>query len=259
MKTKLLIMTTMVCAGFLSKGSYGESYSHHSKSPQFYAGLSGGWEWMRGNRNDSANEQGAAPGTRVTTTFADNQSISSNNVVASLLAGVWWKPSRSFLVGPEVFLGRGNTISSLKDSRFDVLAAATRVYVADLQRRYFYGALIKAGYQFCKTYTAYLGVGFDQSQFRATKILAVDPATGAPGTPTTFANRTKWLGGILFGVGIEKQIECFSVGLDFRMTQYRKFSLSDSLIVNPLVAPGSMSFSTKPKVYQGSLRVCYHF
>lgn len=253
---KITVMLGALCSQGLVGQAYADASSgHHCKPVQFYAGLAGGIERLSGKRNESANED-AGGGARITTIFTDGKSMNENNVAVSLLTGFLWKPSNHPIVlGPEIFFGRGNTTSTVNDDRFDAASNAFRHYSTTLQRKLFYGALVRAGYQFCGNYLVYLSLGFDRGQFARTTVLAADPAN----ITTTSAKNTKWLNGLLFGLGFEKRIDSFVVGLDLRAVRYGKYNAQDSVLVAPGVGPGTLSCNAKPRIYFGTLRICYQF
>lgn len=257
MSYKICLLTALFCVqGFVGSAHAETSPPRVSKPVQFYLGVAGGVERMSGRRSESLNEESAAAaGVRVISVYSDNRRMTENNPSLSGMAGFVWKlPSVPVMMGPEVFLGRGTTLSSLKDTRLDT-TPENRFYMTDFQRKTFYGALVRLGFQFCQTYFTYLSVGVDRAQFSITRAIANDQGN----VPTTRAQYTKWFNGFLLGVGFEKTIASLKVGIDLRMVNYRKRSFGDSMNVAPGIAPALLSFSARPVVYSAGLRISYLF
>lgn len=231
-----------------------------SKAFQFYMGIAGGIETMAGKRSEGLDEenQAAAVPPRTKTTYTNNLSMSERSGIGSLMAGFLWKvPNFPVLMGPEIYIGRGSTASSFSDVRLDPFNLAlreARYYTTDFQRKLFSGVLIRAGYQFCEKYLAYLSFGFDRCQFSIKRALRHEQAVA-----TTMVNRTKTLNGVVFGIGLEQTFDQFIVGFDFKAIQYRTYNSVDNVQVAPGVTPAFLNFSVQPKIKMFSLRISYRF
>lgn len=249
-----LILLTQSLAGSAYAEANAASPSPILNAFQFYLGATGGMERMSGKRSDSLNEADAG-GDRITTVYVDNRRMFENNPTLSAMTGVLWKiPSLPVLIGPELFLGRGATLSSVKDTRLD-LVPETRFYTTDFQRKLFYGALVRLGYQFCTDYLTYLSVGYDRSQFLISRAITNDQVN----QPTTMTQYTKWFNGFLLGLGLEKKIASLIVGVDLRMVKYRRRKFVDNMNVPQGIGPGFLSFSVRPIIYTVGLRLSYQF
>jgi hypothetical protein len=231
-----------------------------SKPFQFYMGVAGGIETMAGKRSESLDEdnQNLLPPLfrRIITSYTSNLSMSERSGIGSMMTGFLWKiPNVPLLIGPEIYIGRGSTASSFSDMRLDPLHnVEIRYYTTDFQRKLFSGILIRAGYQFCEKYLAYLSFGFDRSQFCIIRTLRHEAAV-----PTTMVKSTKTLNGIVFGLGLERTFDQFVVGFDFKAIQYRTYNSIDNVQVNPGVRPAFFNFSVQPKIKMFSLRIAYRF
>ena len=231
-----------------------------SKAFQFYMGIAGGIETMAGKRSESLDEDNQnvilPPFRRTITSYTNNLSMSERSGIGSLMAGFLWKvPNFPVLMGPEIYIGRGNTASSFSDIRLDPFNnIETRYYTTDFQRKLFSGALMRFGYQFSEKYLAYLTLGFDRSQFCIKRTLRHEAAV-----PTTMVKRTKALNGMVFGLGLERAFDQFIVGFDFKTIQYQTYNSNDNVQVNPGGRPAFLNFSVQPKIKMYSLRISYRF
>jgi hypothetical protein len=244
---------TYLCTGNAQAGT---TYQPTLKGFQFYAGISGGGKQLSGRRSDSIDEEDINNTPARLQTSLRNQRISEKNAVVSIMAGFWWKmPRVPLLIGPEIYLGRGNTLSSVKDTRSDPFVPGFfRTYSTDFQRKLFGGAVIRLGYQFCENYLAYLSFGADRSQFSLERAFRYNDDV-----PGTLIKKTKGLNGAVFGAGLEKSVDKFIVGIDCRVIQYRRYNSVDPLQVSPGNEPASINFSLKPTIINLSLRVAYRF
>ncbi len=155
-------------------------------------------------------------------------------------------------MGAEGYFGRGNALSSVRDTR--AAGANNRFYSTDFQRKFFYGGLLRVACEFCPSYLASFSLGIDRSQFLTKRILTFDPTV-----TTTFVSRTKGFNGVLFGLGFEKHFGHFGVGLDLKMIQYRRQQTADPVAVPAGQGPATMNFSIRPIIYSAAFRLCYVF
>lgn len=258
MLRKISLLTLALCSQTVADTF--DFDSTPSRTPvQFYAGLSGGFERMTGRRTDSIREDSPlAAGTFITTVFAD-KGMNETNVETSLVGGILWQfPQSSIVLGPEIYIGRGNTQSNIKDDRPDLnigVGNSFRHYSTTLHRKIYGGLLVRAGYQFGENYLGYVSAGYDKGQFAIDRVMTYEPQTLA----ATRATKTKWLNGLLFGFGLEKKCSSFIVGFDFRIIKYSTFRIIDGLNNAAGFLPGSINFSASPKVYSCALRISYQF
>jgi hypothetical protein len=243
MNRKIIFLVAMVF-GASMKSTYAEDDIPHQtlieKPVQFYTGLVGGIDRMTGRRTEQLSEAAAI------TTYTNNMRMLENNSTISLVGGFLWKfPPLPILMGPEVYLGRGNAMSSFTATTQDALGN-NRYYSTDFQRKFFYGGLIRVGYLFCPDLLGSLSLGLDRSQFLTKRTLT-----------TNFINRTKGFNGVSLGAGVEKHFGHFGFGLDVKLIQYRRQLTSDR--VGAVAGAGDLNFSVRPIVYSAALRFCYLF
>jgi hypothetical protein len=207
--------------------------------------LWGGIDRMTGRRTEQLSE--VAVGV---TTYTDNKRILENNSTISVVGGFLWKfPPLPILMGPEVYFGRGNAMSSVTATTQD--GVGNRYYSTDFQRKFFYGGLIRVGYLFCPDLLGSLSLGIDRSQFLTKRTLA-----------TNLINRTKGFNGVSFGCGLEKHFGHFGFGLDVKLIQYRRQRTTDPVtlgVVQLGAVQSDLSFSVRPIIYSAALRFCYLF
>lgn len=228
------------------------------KDFQPYIAVSGGVEHLGGKRTDFINEDDlTGSDTLVTTFFSKNKGLSNTSPTLSFLAGFTWKPTElPIVIGPEIHIGRGATRSKFTNSHVDFnIPPLFRYYTSELERRFNYGIVARAGYQ-CLDYLLSAVVGYDYGRFKETRALTHDPET----RPTTQISKTKGLSGLILGAGVEKKFQNFAVGIDFRYTKYAKFTSNQTFDFDPgVLLPSTLGFSARPKTYATTLRISYHF
>lgn len=241
----LVLLGTLFMPGLQAHASY--------KNFQPYVAVSGGTEHLSGKRNDSITEDDGA-GVAVTTILSNAKKMSNDNIALSFLGGFTWKPTAlPIAFGPEIYIGRGAVRSKLTDVRED-LVPQNRYYTAELNRQFNYGIVARAGYQ-CHNYFLSLAVGYDRGRFKLNRALTYDPTN----VSTVKKNRSKTLSGLVLGAGVEKKIQNFSIGIDFRYTKYAKFSANHTFDAGAGLIPGTLDFSARPKIYATTLRLSYQF
>lgn len=258
MNFRCLVLT----AAFLGSTLTGGMQAHASyKDFQPYIAVSGGVEHLGGKRTDFINEDDlTGTNTLVTTFFSANKGLSNTNVALSFLGGFTWKPTEfPIVVGPEIHIGRGATRSRFTDSRLDLrLLLDTelfRYYTSELERRFNYGIVARAGYH-CLDYLLSVVVGYDYGRFKETRAFTDDPTA----RPVVSVSKTKGLSGLVLGAGVEKKFQNFAVGIDFRYTKYAKFTSNQTFDFDPEnILPSTLGFSARPKVYATTLRISYQF
>ena len=125
--TRKLSLTVAAFLGtvFITNAS---AHGSNHKPIQFYAGLSGGLELLRGDHSDNL----VAPAAVVaeSRTFASNQSFpsSANGVAVTAMSGILFKvPNSPIAIGPEIYLGQGNKTSTFRVAYFEPNAGEDRV------------------------------------------------------------------------------------------------------------------------------------
>ncbi|MBX9804381.1 MAG: hypothetical protein K2Y18_01360 [Alphaproteobacteria bacterium] len=230
------------------------------KLVEFYAGVSGGIEQLSGFHSDSFAVNAAPEENRV---FADKSSFPSSNkgTVITGMTGILWNiPTLPFYLAPEIYIGKGDRESTFRVNYVDnfPVPADNRTYSSLLQRKSFYGALLKAGYKFYQTYTVYISAGLDVGNFSITRSMTKD--VGIPDTNTSTVRTNKSFTGLLWGIGFEKQMGSFKVSLDFKGVNYGRKNFVDA-ITTTNGTPGltTLGYTAKPKIYAGSIGFAYLF
>ncbi|MDF3034327.1 MAG: hypothetical protein K0R76_1281 [Alphaproteobacteria bacterium] len=224
--------------------------------PQFYVGLSSGFENLSGRRSE---ELIADPIFAQSTIFSNNQKFSSRaDIALSAIAGFQWGiPNLPLSIGPEIYLGKGNGSNLVKINYHDAIAAENRTYAAEFKRKLFYGFIVRTGWNFWKDYFGFLSLGIDMSHFMTDRSMLTN--TNLPNFNFQTLRRTKKLSGFLMGIGIEKRFGCIGVGIDLKRVTYRQQNFFDTLNPDPGTPPNQLSFSVRPKIYSLSLRISYLF
>lgn len=225
--------------------------------PQFYAGLSGGFENFTGHRSEKLIS--TAPLASESHTFSDNKKFFSRaDIALSAIAGFLWRiPNLPLSIGPEIYLGQGTGKDTVKSTYSDNLAGEGRTYTADFKRKLFYGILVRTGWNFWQDYFGYLSLGLDFSQFRTDREMITRTNFNPPNVNTL--RQTKKLTGFVAGIGVEKRFGSFCVGMDFKRIAYKQQNFFDILKPDPGISPNQLAFSAKPRIYSLSLRFSYFF
>ena len=201
----------------------------------FYAGGSVDFEHMGGRRSDGLK-------TSLTTGFYSNDAgLSDDTAGFELFGGYLYRFDNSnFVLGLEPYFGyKGN-----KNTLSAPLAGVQQS--AELEREWDLGVLARLGYVVDDLTMIYAVVGPDWGYFKYRQ--------EEIGTPNSTVYGNKWISGIRYGAGVERQFSCFRVGLQATMTNYNNSTLSaadtsgDLLFVN-----------AKPEVFTLSLRISYPF
>lgn len=250
MNRRILLITVAMCGlGFLGEV---QASLFSQKIVQFYAGLSGGLNTTTGHRSERV-FNATIPETFV---FSDQARLRSTNFQCSLYGGsVWNVPQTSFFLGPEVYLGRSDTEMDLRQFIFDPNTNFNRVVTSSFSQSIFFGGGLKAGYTFDK-YSAYILFGQEISRFQ-NRVAYVPESNGggiADDSPGLFNSR-KWLNGLFFGLGLEKQVNCVRFGMNFRIINYRRFNPTFSYPIKDESIINSFNF----KNTRLSLTLSYHF
>lgn len=155
--------------------------------------------------------------------------MSDHALTGHVFAGVLWNIPRScFFVGPELMGGWGNISQRLQKKRYIDRSETEKSFDATLQRRMNWSAVMRFGVMFPKNYRVYALAGVSREQFRymVNYHYSSDPDVHIP---TQFSRQTKWTTGAVWGIGIEKEIQDFRVGLETRFTQNRTLKYSHVL------------------------------
>jgi len=221
--------------------------------PQFYAGLSGGFENLTGHRSEEliSTDPASTPQT-----FSDNKKFNARADIALCgIAGFLWKvPNLPISIGPEIYLGQGSGSDVVKKTYDDARAGEVRTYSAEFKRKLFYGIMVRSGWNFWKEYFGFISLGADFSQFMTDRLMV----TNAADNQNSFRGR-KRLTGFLTGIGLEKRFGSMCVGIDFKRITYKQQNFLDTFNPTPGRPPNQLAFSAKPRVYSLSLRLSYFF
>ena len=219
-----------------------------------YAGLMGGWERLAGRRTEIVT-------TAALTTLAmsDNFTMKQNNINAYGFFGKsipLIKRSMTLTLSPEIYAGQGYGSATLRDQKDDVILGAPSKYRGDFRRTSSYGMVLKLGLEFLPTYSLYILGGYDKSRYQHRVDYISDPA-GNPGFNGQYRSKHKWMSAPVFGVGFEKTIGCFKVGLEIRRLSPSTFRHVHS--VGDAANPEFVDVRIKPKIYSTMLRLSYTF
>jgi hypothetical protein len=251
MGRKLFLLVALLFGQFIPN-AFAETQSSDKGCPtHFYLGMAGGLERLNGRRSEGLSE--IIAGVTTVTSYTSNFRMLENNGYLSFVGGFLWKfPPLPIYIGPEVYLGRGNARSTVTDSNHVDNLGNNRFYSTDYARKLFYGALMRIAYEFCPKYFASFSLGFDRSQFQIRRYFSLDPLV-----PATIINRTRTLNGYIIGFGLDKFFKQFVVGLEFKVIQYRRQQITDSITITN--APASSNLAVRPVIYHAGIRLAYKF
>lgn len=273
MNQKILLILAIVWGGLFIREGYAENppaspFFSRGIMPQFYASLSVGVQRLSGRRSEIVNYE-ASPGNPYgppeTINFSNLKPFSNKNGSYSGHVGCTWDiPRTAFFLGPELYMGQGSTrnnlIVSFKDQNFFV-----RSLNATIRQSTFLGGALQVGFNWISNSRLSLLLGLEGSQFeyfgmyvpRSQLALSAVPGPG-PGEdfPATTLNTSKWLSGFMWGLGVEKQIQSFRIGIDFRMVHYKEFKASYTALA---AEPETLYTVIKPKNIRFGLKISYLF
>lgn len=218
-----------------------------------YIGFSGNIDHLSGKRKDTVTEDDGG-GTIVTTHLNNGKNMSNTNVGITAFGGLLWQPTAYPIVfGPELYFGRSTVNSRFSDVRED-LVPQNRFYRKELERQYNYGIVARGGVKYnCLAFL--LTVGFDRGHFKERTVLTYDPTN----IKTIIYSKSKALSGLVLGAGVEKQINHFVIGIDFRYTRYKKVTTHHTFNAGAGLIPGTITLNAHPKIFATALRVSYQF
>lgn len=253
-KITLLVTTVFLSTtgGAFANASSGTSTASGTKPVQFYAGLSGGIDWMGGKRSEQI-----LTGAGTNLSFSSNSSLSSNGISAKGIGGFLWTiPTTFFVLSPEAYFGRGNTDITLQASAVDPAIPTDKGLQSTLLHTLTLGFIVRAGFYLenCQNNLLYLLIGVDRSKFE-NKFAFSSGDVGAS-VPTVFDKRQKWLNSPIFGLGFERKFTNFKVGVDIRFASYSTWG---NYTRTAAVSDDVLSIQFKPKLISTSLTLCYVF
>ena len=219
-----------------------------------YVGLMGGWERMGGRRTEVVKTS-----VDENLFMSDNFSMKQNNLNAYGFLGVSIpiiKRSMTVTLSPEVYAGQGYGSAVLRNQKDDLVIGSPVKYRGDFRRTSSYGAVLKVGLEFLPSYTLYILGGFDKSRYQHRVDHVSDPG-GAAGFHSNFSSRSKWMSAPVYGIGFEKTVSCFKVGIETRILKPSTFRHVHN--VGDELNPESISVRVKPKIYSTMLRISYLF
>lgn len=234
--------------------------------PQLYAGMSLGVQRLKGRRSEitQATSDRLVP-LEETVIFSDHLHFSNNNGYYSAHVGLTWDvPNVPLFFGPEIYLGRGNTTTSLKQTVFEIDNNLKRTLSASISQSSFWGGSLQIGLNYQGKLRPYLLFGIDKSVFEYTGTYtprseaAIDLILGNPGIDLsdTFLKTRKWLRAFFWGGGIEKQFNNWRIGADVRVMRYKDLK---SAYKATTVDPETLFSSFKPNNIRFGLKASYLF
>lgn len=271
MNRRILFITVAMCGlGFL--GEVQASLSSQ-KMVQFYAGTSFGAQRLSGHRDERASYDpdpagGFPTGTPDTFYFANQKPFSNiNGFYLGHIGFTWDIPQTCMFLGPEIYLGRGSMHNDLNVSVKDNpnFTPTIRSVSASLRQSTFFGGAMQIGFNAKWDFMPYILLGIERSQFeyvgsytpRSQAFLAL---AGGPGPfddyPVTPLNKTKWLSGFMWGLGLERKIHSIKLGVDIRLIHYKEFKAAT--LANAF-DPETFLTAIKPKNVRFGLRISYLF
>ena len=208
-----------------------------------YVGAALNFEHMDGHRTDDVKgERDGLPYSRV---YADNIDINKNSFGGEAYLGYLYRlPDTDIVIGLEPFAGYNDN----KDNASGLIITSdeeSRV-TAQVKRTWNLGFLARLGYVFCDSYMLYAVAGPDWGQFKYDWRESY--------FNDNKANDCKWLTGIRYGIGLEREFDYIRVGVQATMTNYKNSTL------HSLEADGdTVSTKIKPDFLTIGIRVSYPF
>ena len=169
-------------------------------------------------------------------------------------------------MGPEIYLGRGSTHNDLTVGISDLPSTeASRNVSASLRQSNFFGVAFQIGLRAKWDFRPYMLLGVERSQFEYVgsyvprsqaflfQLAGAGPDRDYPATPL---NKTKWLSGFMWGLGLEREIHSIRIGADIRLIHYKEFKTQ--ALANAF-EPETFFTAIKPKNVRFGLRISYLF
>lgn len=215
------------------------------KVPEVYGGIALSGERMDLKRTEGIwdnNIDGFGEHDPNWVTMSHGKKVSDHALTGHVFVGVLWNIPRScFFVGPELMGGWGSTSQRLQKKRYINWSDTEKSFDATLQRRMNWSAVMRFGMMLPKDYRVYALAGVSREQFRymVNYHYSSDPDVHIP---TQFSRQTKWTTGAVWGIGIEKKIQAFRLGLEARMVHGRTLKYAHALKAeSELVDDGAVS------------------
>ena len=201
----------------------------------FYLGGALEFEHMGGRRSDGLT-------TSLTTGFYSSDAGLSDDMPGfEFFGGLLYRFNNSnFVLGLEPYFGYKANKNTLEAPLAGVQQSA------ELKREWDLGVLARFGYIVNEQTLVYAVAGPDWGYFKYTQ--------EEIGTPSTTVSSSKWISGVRYGAGVERQFSCFRVGLQATMTNYNNSTLSA-----PDTSGDVLFVNAKPNVFTLSFRVSYPF
>lgn len=207
-----------------------------------YVGGALNFEHMDGHRTDDI--QGMRNNISYAKVYANDIGMKDNSFGGEAYLGYLYRlPDTNIVLGLEPFVGYNDN----KDNVSALLAAneLSRV-AAQVKRKWNLGFLARLGYVFCDSYMVYAVAGPDWGQFKYD--------WRESHFDDNKASNHKWLTGLRYGIGIEKEFEYIRVGVQATMTNYKSSTL------HSLEADGdTVSARINPDVLTVGIRVSFPF
>ena len=222
---------------------------------EFYVGVSVGHDRMTAKRTEELKS-----GTGTQLFFSNNKTQRTNGISGKIIAGFLWRvPNTAFVLSPELYIGQGSGQMTLQGSEHDpdiILGPANKNYQSTFKQTSNIGVVLRAGFYLTGDNNFFYGlVGKDRSKFQ-NKFMLSSTDLGAQPIPTLIEKRSNYLKSSVFGVGFERKINSFKVGIDCRYASYSAWS---NYSKKALVSRDILSISFKPKIVSTSLTFCYLF
>jgi hypothetical protein len=228
--------------------------SAESTTPQFYAGVSIGHDRMTAKRTE---ELLAGTGQRLF--FSNNKTQRTNGVTGKVIAGfLWTVPNTQFVLSPEMYIGHGSGQITLQGHKSiqDLGGIIEKDYQSTFKQSLAMGLLLRAGFYLSGDNNfLYALTGIDCSKFENKFMLASSFVNLIP-VPTLFEKRSKFLKSTFFGMGIERKINKFKVGIDCRYMPYSAWGNYSRVAVE---SNDKITVRFKPKIISTTLTFCYIF
>lgn len=234
--------------------------------PLFYGGISLGVQRLSGARSEATSFTAtipADPEPSGVTIFSNRQPFSDKNGYYSGHLGCTWDIFHTaFFFGPEIYLGQSNTKSTLTTYQQDPNTGTNRTLSATIRQSTYLGGAIQVGVNWIANTRISFLLGLEASNFDYFGVYvprsqtALNPLIGGPGVdyPPTLLKTSRWLSSVMWGFGLEKQIQSIRLGVDIRINQYRAFKSSYAA---QALEPETLFSVIKPKNIRVGLKLSY--
>lgn len=245
------VVLVIIFLSFFSFSGKAAETTEGNHIPEFYVGVSVGLDHLTTKRTEQL-----TTGLKRVLFFSSNKSQSTNGINAKGLFGFLWTfPKTSFVLSPEIYLGKGGVEAALQGSKHDPDIPADKNLQSTIKRSFSMGIVLRAGFYLtdCNNNFLYGLIGMDKSKFQNKSIFSSTDVGGI--VPVLFEKRSKFLKGIVVGTGFERKFNSFKVGIDMRYTSYPSWSYSS----HNSASGDTLAVRLKPKIFSTSLTFCYIF